>query len=116
MTDTLKTGDTVWTVEGECIYNFDDDYYAIIIPTHVRSHTVQEYTKHNECIPTRYKVRTTNNRYYENCECRTEYYLTADESFKALQKERKQFLTNYPNNWQKIIEELQRLIEEQSND
>lgn len=26
MTNTLKAGDTVWTVEGECIRNFDDGY------------------------------------------------------------------------------------------
>lgn len=110
MTDTLKAGDTVWTVEGECIYNFDDDYYAIKIPTHVCSHTVKEYKEHSECTPTRYRVRTTNNRYYENCEYKTEYYLTADEAFKALQKERQQFLINYPNNWQKIVEELQQLL------
>ena len=110
MTDTLKAGDIVWTVEGEYIQNFDDDYYAIKIPTHVCSHTVKEYTKHNECIPTRYRVRTTNNRFYNNSEYRTEYYLTADEALKALQKGRQQFLINYPNNWQKIIEELQQLL------
>ena len=115
MTDTLKAGDTVWTIEGECIYNFDDDYYAIIIPTHVRSHTVEECTEHNECIPTRYKVRTTNNRYYENCEYKTEYYLTEDEALKALREDRKQFLIDYPNDWQKIVEELQQLLKEQSD-
>lgn len=110
MTDTLKAGDTVWTIDGEWICNFDDDYYAIKIPTHVRSHTVKEYKKHDESTPTRYKIRTTDDRYYENCEYKTEYYLTADEAFKTLQKERKQFLINYPNNWQKIIDELQQLL------
>ena len=43
MTDTLKAGDTVWTVDGEWIQNFNDDYYAIKIPTHVCSHTVKDY-------------------------------------------------------------------------
>lgn len=112
MTDTLKAGDTVWTVEGEWICNFDDDYYAIKIPTHVCSHTVKEYTEHNESIPTRYKVITTDNKYYENCEYTTRYYLTADEALSAMFEERKKFLTNYPNNWQKIIDALQQLLKE----
>lgn len=108
--------DTIWTIDGECIRNFDDDYYAIRIPTHVRSHTVKEYTEHDEYIPTRYRVITTDDRYYENNEYKTEYYLTEDEAIKALQEERKQFLISYPNDWQKIIEELQQLLKEQSND
>jgi hypothetical protein len=113
MTDTLKAGDTVWTVEGEWIQNFDDDHYAIKIPTHVCSHIVKEYKEHSECTPTRYRVRTTDNRYYENCEYRKEYYLIEDEALKELRKQRKQFLKCYPNNWQKIVEELQQLLKEQ---
>ena len=116
MTDTLKAGDTVWTVEGECIRNFDDDYYDIQIPTYVCPHTVKEYTEHNEMRPTRYVVITTDEEYYSNSEYRTSYYLTEDEALKALQEKRKQFLKYYPNNWKKIVEELQQLIEEQSND
>ena len=112
MTNTLKAGDTVWTVEGECIRNFDDDYYDIQIPTYVCHHTVKEYKEYN----TRYVVITTDDGYYSNSEYRTGYYLTEDEALKALQEKRKQFLTDYPNNWQKIIEELHQLIEEQSND
>lgn len=116
MTDTLKAGDIVWTVEGEWIRNFVDDYYDIKIPTYVCSHTVKKYTEHNECIPIRYRAITTDNGYYENCEYKTDFYLTEDEALKALQEERKQFLTSCPNNWQKIIEELQQLLKEQSND
>ena len=112
MTDTLKAGDTVWTVEGECIRNFNDDYYDIQIPTYVCSHTVKEYIEYI----TRYVVITTDGGYYSNSEHRTGYYLTEDEALKALQEKRKQFLKYYPNNWQKIVEELQQLIEEQSND
>ena len=108
MTNTLKAGDTVWTVEGERIRNFDDDYYDIQIPTYVCSHTVKEYIEHN----TRYIVTTTYGGYYSNSEYRTGYYLTEDEALKALQEKRKQFLKYYPNNWKKIIEELQKLIEE----
>ena len=108
MTDTLKAGDTVWTVEGECIRNFDDDYYDIQIPTYVCSNTVKEYIEHN----TRQVVITTDGGYYSNSECRTGYYLTEDEALKALQEKRKQFLKYYPNNWKKIVEELQQLIEE----
>ena len=111
MTDTLKAGDTVWTVEGECIRNFDDDYYDIQIPTYVCHNTVKEYIEHN----TRYVVITTDGGYYSNSEYRTEYYLTEDEALKALQEKRKQFLKYYPNNWKKIVEELKQLIEEQSN-
>ena len=108
MTDTLKAGDTVWTVEGECIRNFDDDYYDIQIPTYVCSHTVEDYKEYNtKCV-----VITTDGGYYSNSEHRTGYYLTEDEALKALQEKRKQFLKYYPNNWQKIIEELQQLIEE----
>ena len=110
MTNTLKAGDTVWTVEGECIRNFDDDYYDIQIPTYVCHHTVKEYIEHN----TRHVVTTTDGGYYSNSEYRTGYYLTEDEALKALQEKRKQFLKYYPNNWKKIIEELQQLIEEQS--
>lgn len=116
MTDTLKAGDTVWTIDGVWIKNFDDDYYAIKIPTHVCSHTVEEYTEHDECIPTRYRVITTDDRIYNNSKCHREYYLTEDEALKKLREGRKQFLTVYPNDWQKIIEELQQLIKEQSND
>ena len=116
MTNTLKAGDTVWTVEGECIRNFDDDYYDIQIPTYVCHHTVKEYKEHNEMMPTRYVVVTTDGGYYSNSEYRTGYYLTEDEALKALQEKRKRFLTDCPNNWKKIVEELQRLIEEQSND
>lgn len=112
----LKAGDIVWTVDGEWIQNFDDDYYAIKIPTRVCSHAVKEYTVHDECIPTRYRVITTDNKHYENCEYRTDYYLTEDEAVNVLREERKQFLTNFPNDWQKIIEELQQLLKEQSND
>lgn len=112
-TNTLKAGDTIWTIDGEWIQNFDDDYYAIKIPTHICSHTIKKYTKHDECIPTRYQAITTDNKYYENCKYRIDFYLTEDEAIKALQEERNQFLTFYPNNWQKIIEELQRLLEEQ---
>ena len=51
MTNTLKAGDTVWTVEGECIRNFDDDYYDIQIPTYVCSHTVKEYIERStKCV------------------------------------------------------------------
>lgn len=112
MTNTLKAGDTVWTIEGECIRNFDDDYYDIQIPTYVCSHTVKEYVEHNEMTPTRYVVTTTDGGYYSNSECRTGYYLTEDEAVKSLQEKRKQFLKYYPNNWKKIVEELQQLIEE----
>lgn len=111
---TIKAGDIVWTVDGEWIQNFDDDYYAIKIPTRVCSHTVNEYTEHNELIPTRYIITTTDNMYYSNSECRIEFYLTEDEALKALREERKQFLTLYPNDWKKIIEVLQQLLEEQS--
>ena len=112
MTATLKAGDTVWTVEGECIRNFDDDYYDIQIPTYVCHHTVKEYIEYNtKCV-----VITTDDGYYSNSKYRTGYYLTEDEALKALQEKRKQFLKYYPNNWQKIVEELQQLIEEQSND
>lgn len=112
MTNTLKAGDTVWTVEGECIRNFNDDYYDIQIPTYVSSHTVEEYIEYT----TRYVVITTDGGYYSNRECRTGYYLTEDEALKALREKRKQFLKYYPNNWKKIVEELQQLIEEQNND
>lgn len=111
---TIKAGDIVWTVDGEWIQNFDDDYYAIKIPTHVCSHIVKEYTERNDCIPIRYRAITTDYGYYENCEYKTEFYLTEDEALKALREERKQFLTRYPNDWKKIIEVLQQLLEEQS--
>ena len=101
----------MWTVEGEYIRNFNDDYYAIQIPTYVCHHTVKEYIEYNtKCV-----VITTDDGYYSNSEYRTGYYLTEDEALKALQEKRKRFLTACPNNWQKIVEELQQLIEEQSN-
>lgn len=111
----LKAGDTVWTVDGECIQNFDDDYYAIKIPTHVCSHTVKKYYVSNSYGFPRCYATTTEERQYENNEYKTEYYLTEDEAIKALQNERKHFLTSCPNNWQKIVEELQQLLKEQNN-
>lgn len=116
MVDTLKAGDIVWVVDGEWMCNGDDDYYAIKIPTQVCSHTVKKYYVDNGYGFPRHYATTTEERKYENNEYKTEYYLTEDEALKALQEERKQFLTNCPNNWQKIVKELQRLIEEQSND
>lgn len=110
----LKAGDVIWTVDGEWIQNFDDGYYDIKIPTHVKQHTVKEYYVCNGYGFPRYYATTTEERQYENNEYKTEYYLTEDEAVKTLQKERKHFLTSCPNNWQKIVEELQRLLEEQS--
>lgn len=114
MTTTLKAGDTVWTVDGEWIQNFDDDYYAIKIPTYVRQHTVKEYYTDKSCGYLRHCVTTTEESLYVNSECNTNYYLTEDEALKALREGRKQFMTNCPNDWKKIVKELQQLIEEQS--
>lgn len=113
MTDTLKAGDTIWTIDGEWIRNFDDDYYAIKIPTHIFSHTIKEYYVDNGYGFPRHYATTIEERRYENNEYKTEYYLTEDEAIKALQEERKQFLTKCPNNWWSIIKELQQLLEEQ---
>ena len=99
---------------GVWIQNFDDDYYAIKIPTYVRQHTVKEYDtyKYGGCL--RYSVTTTEESLYVNSEHRADYYRTEGEALKALREERKQFMTSCPNNWKKIVEELQQLIEEQS--
>lgn len=111
--DMIKAGDTIWTIDGEWIQNFDDDYYAIKIPTHVMQHTVKEYYVDNGYGFPRHYATTTEERRYENNEYKTEYYLTKDEAIEALQEERKRFVTDKPNNWWSIIKELQRLLEEQ---
>lgn len=114
MADILKAGDTVWTVDGEWIQNFDDDYYAIKIPTYARQHTVKEYYTDKCYGYPQYTVITTEESLYVNSEYKTVYYLTEDEALKALREERKQFMTRNHNDWKKIVEELQQLIEEQS--
>lgn len=107
MTDTLKVGDTVWTVDGEYISNFADGYYDIKIPAHVSQQTVTDVGIYgSEDL-----VRLTNGALY-NIRYGGDIYLTEDEALKALREDRKQFLIDYPNNWQKIIEELQQLLEE----
>lgn len=116
MTDTLKAGDTVWTIDGEWIQNFDDDYYAIKIPTHVCQRTIKKYEE-RPCFGQLKQSAWLENGYeLSNYEHRKEFYLTEDEALKALREKRKQFLTSCPNNWQKIVEELQQLLKEQSND
>lgn len=111
-----KAGDTIWTVDGEWIHNFEDDYYAIKIPTHIRSHIVKKYYVDNSYGFPRHYVYTIEERRYENNKYKTEHYLTEDEAIKALREERKHFLTNHPNDWKKIIEALQQLLEENFND
>jgi hypothetical protein len=116
MTATLKAGDTVWTIDGEWIQNFDDDYYAIKIPTHVCQRTIKKYEERPCFGKLKQSVWLENGYELSNYEHRKEFYLTEDEALKALREERKQFLTSCPNNWQKIVEELQQLLKEQSND
>ena len=112
----LKAGDTVWTVDGEWIQNFNDDYYAIKIPTCVGQRTIKKYEERPCWGKLKQSVWLENNYELSNYEDRKEFYLTEYEALKALRKERKHFLTNCPNDWQKIVEELQRLLEEQNND
>ena len=109
MTDTLKAGDTVWTVEGEWIQNFADSYCDIKIPTHVSQQTVTDVVIYGS----KDLVKLTNGVIY-NIKYGGDIYLTEDEAVKALREERKQFLTVYPNDWQKIVEELKKLLKEQS--
>lgn len=113
MTDTLKTGDTVWTVEGECIKNFNDDYYSLTIPTHVRQWIIKEYAERPCWGKLKQSVYLENGYELSNYKDHKEYYLTEDEALKELRKQRKRFLKCYPNNWQKIVEELQQLLKEQ---
>lgn len=116
MTDTLKAGDIVWVVDGEWICNGDDGYYDILIPTHVSTRTVYKYEESTCAGKLLQRVTLENGWKLFNNEFKTDYYLTKDEALKALQRERKHFLTSCPNNWQKIVEELQQLLKEQSND
>lgn len=107
-TNTLKAGDTIWTIDGEWIQNFADSYCDIKIPTHVSQQIVTDVVIYGS----KDLVKLTNGAIY-NIKYGGDIYLTEDEAVKALQEERKQFLTNYPNNWWSIIKELQRLLEEQ---
>lgn len=107
----LKVGDTVWTIDGVWIGNFDDAYCAIKIPTHVNQQTITE----TGVFGSKDLVRIANGAFY-NMRYSGDIYLTEDEAVNALREERKQFLIDYPNDWQKIIEELQQLLKEQSND
>lgn len=104
-----KAGDTVWTVDGEWIQNFADSYCDIKIPTHVSQQTVTDVGIYGS----KDLVKLTNGVLY-NIKYGGDIYLTEDEALKALQEDRKQFLIDYPNNWQKIVEELLQLLKEQS--
>lgn len=116
MTDILKAGDTVWVVDGEWIYNGDDGYYDIMIPTYVSTRTVDSYEERPVGGKILKAVTLENGWKLVNHGCKKDFYLTEDEALKALREERKQFLTDYLNDWQKIVEELQQLLKEQSND
>ena len=105
MKDKLKTGDTVWTIE----YLWIED--SISIPTHIK----QQIVMTAEVFGGKDIVKLMNGVLY-NIKYGRNIYLTEDEALKTLQEERKQFLTNYPNDWKKIVEELQQLLKEQSND
>lgn len=119
-TDTLKVGDTVYGIKYTWIKNFDDDYYAIPIPTSVYKTTIEYYS---EEIATwcRNEVRVTINlangiKVWNKEIKRCGLYKDKDKALEVLKKERKRFVKDFPNNWKEIIKVLNELLEEYSND
>lgn len=112
---TIKVGDTVYGIKYTWIKNFDDDYYDIPIPTSVYKTTVTYY---NEEVATWDRNRIHVTIHLANgiiiFNKKIELYESKEEALEALNKERKKFVKDFPNNWKKIIKVLNEILEEYS--
>lgn len=113
MTDDFKVGDTVYIIENVCIQNFDDDYYEIPIPVSIFKSTVKECEDWND-LTLRVKL-ADDNFYFSNWKGERAIFHTRQQALEALKERRKRFLKDYPNDWKRIIKELNKLLEERTS-